>query len=166
VSLEQNAGSMPPAGRVPGADAWNDFAETSRAAVWASTDVTTDPRTIVARAQGVFNAIGGVWPVINIRSFEAITGRKSDKWLVKTVGLLLTVIGSVQATSRAPDGSPSSEARSLGLGTAAALLGIDLYYVARRRISKVYLLDALAQIGFIGAWYGARRRDRVIKLPA
>ncbi len=34
-----------------------------------------------------------------------------------------------------------------------ALLGaIDIFYVARRRISPVYLLDALVQLGLVALW--------------
>jgi hypothetical protein len=30
---------------------------------------------------------------LNIRSFQAVTGPKTDLWLVQTVGVLVTVIG-------------------------------------------------------------------------
>lgn len=39
--------------------------------------------------QGLFYLTSGIWPLIDMPSFEAVTGRKTDKWLVKTVGLLL-----------------------------------------------------------------------------
>ena len=34
-----------------------------------------------------------------IRTFEAVTGPKTDLWLVKTVGVLVAVIGAVLATA-------------------------------------------------------------------
>jgi hypothetical protein len=37
-------------------------------------------------------------------------------------------------------------------GGAAALAAIDTVYVAKRRISPVYLLDAVAEIGLVAGW--------------
>jgi len=56
------------------------------------TDPTVRPLTI---AQGAYFAATGVWPLVHMRSFEAITGPKADKRLVRTVGVLVTVIGGV-----------------------------------------------------------------------
>ncbi|MDP8955730.1 MAG: hypothetical protein M3N24_02045 [Actinomycetota bacterium] len=107
-----------------------------------------------ASVEGWFYAISGLWPVINIRSFEWVTGPKVDRWLVKTVGLLLTAIGGVQIAA-ARRGDIPQDLTILGVGAPLALLLIDLTYVAKRRISKVYLLDALAQLGLIGLWGAA-----------
>lgn len=53
----------------------------------------------VARGQGIFNVIGGLWPIIGLRSFEYVYGRKHDIFLQKTVGGLLVSIGCVQLTT-------------------------------------------------------------------
>jgi hypothetical protein len=46
----------------------------------------------------------------------------------------------------------------LGLGSAAALGAVDVWYAAvRRRISPVYLLDALAEVVIAAAWLAAGR---------
>ena len=37
-------------------------------------------------------------------------------------------------------------------GSAAALAAIDTVYVAKRRISPVYLLDAVAEIALVAGW--------------
>ncbi|HEX8100894.1 MAG TPA: hypothetical protein VF660_11935 [Actinomycetota bacterium] len=123
---------------------------------------STDRAALVipATVEGWFYLVSGLWPVFNIRSFEAVTGPKVDRWLVKTVGLLLSVVGGVElAAARRQRVSP--ELAMLGAGVPLALLVIDLTYVSRRRISKVYLLDALAQLGLIGWWGAAIRRNRV-----
>ena len=44
-------------------------------------------RRQLAIAQGVYFAATGVWPLIDMRSFERVTGPKADKWLVRTVGV-------------------------------------------------------------------------------
>ena len=106
---------------------------------------------LLGRAHGVANVVGGVWPLVHLRSFEMVFGPKSDRWLVKTVAGLLVVNGLTQlAASSAADGV--RHARRLGLGTAAVLAAIDLVYVPARRISKMYLLDAAVEVGWILAW--------------
>ena len=56
----------------------------------------------MAQAQGVFNVVGGLWPLVSMRTFEAVYGPKTDRWLVQTVGGLLTAIGATQLISRDP----------------------------------------------------------------
>jgi hypothetical protein len=108
----------------------------------------------VARAQGFFFLAGGLWPLLQRRSFEAVTGPKVDFWLVKTVGLLLSVIGfSLLRAARQARITP--ELRAIGAGSAAALGAIDVVYAARGRISPVYLIDGAAQITIAAAWLRA-----------
>jgi hypothetical protein len=52
----------------------------------------------------------------------------------------------------------------LAIGSAAGLAAIDTVYAGRGRISKVYLLDALAEVGLIAAWAFVRRRGRGVTL--
>jgi hypothetical protein len=86
-----------------------------------------------------------------MRSFEAVTGPKVDRWLVKTVGALVAVIGCALAlASRRRQLTP--EIVLVAAGSAAALAAIDTVYVAKRRISPVYLLDAVAEIVLVAGW--------------
>ncbi|HJY46916.1 MAG TPA: hypothetical protein VJ301_20075 [Propionibacteriaceae bacterium] len=106
---------------------------------------------VLARAHGVANLVGGIWPLLHISSFEMVFGPKTDRWLVKTVAGLLMVNGLTQLTTSATaDGV--RQARRLGVGTAAVLAAIDLVYVPARRISKMYLVDAALEVGWIVAW--------------
>ena len=108
----------------------------------------------LARAQGAFNLVGGLWPIVSLTSFEWIFGRKTDVYLQKTVGGLLATAGLVQLT--ASDSAESLRvARNLGLAVAGTFLVIDLLYVPAGRIPKTYLLDAAMEIGWIASW--ARR---------
>ena len=98
-------------------------------------------RARILRAQGGYYLLSGVWAVANRRGFEALTGRKTDYWLVRTVGLLAATIGvSLLAGTRG--GRASSETVLLGVAAGASFTAIDLVYVARRRIRPVYLGDA------------------------
>jgi len=42
-----------------------------------------------------------------MRSFEAITGPKADKWVVRTVAVLVTVIGGVLVAAGAEPTRPA-----------------------------------------------------------
>ena len=114
----------------------------------------------LALGQGLFYAATGVWALVHIRSFEAVTGPKSDTWLVKTVGVLVTVIGAVLALAgwrRRVEPEPAL----LAAGSAVALATIDTVYATKGRISKVYLLDAVVEVALAAAWAVATaRRER------
>lgn len=47
----------------------------------------------LCRVQGAFDLDTGVWPLDSIRTFEVITGPKIPDWLVKPVGVLISVVG-------------------------------------------------------------------------
>jgi hypothetical protein len=108
----------------------------------------------LARAHGVFNVLGGLWPLVSMRSFEAVLGPKVDHWLVRTVAGLMVTNGAVQLMAEGPDGLRA--ARRLGIGTALTLGAIDAVYAPKGRISRVYLLDGLFQWGWVLAWVRAR----------
>lgn len=47
----------------------------------------------LALIQAAYFILTGVWPLVNMDTFQKATGPKLDHWLVKTVGVLITVIG-------------------------------------------------------------------------
>ena len=49
----------------------------------------------LAVIQGVFYLATGIWPLLDIVRFQLVTGPKTDLWLVRTVGVLVTVVGAV-----------------------------------------------------------------------
>ncbi len=112
-------------------------------------------RPSVALAQGSFYLLTGLWPVLGVRSFQRLTGPKTDVWLVKTVGLLTTAVGAVLVLGA--NDTDDSRLAALGAAAAAALAGIDLTYVSKRVISRVYLGDAAAQLAFVFGWIAAGR---------
>lgn len=107
----------------------------------------------LVRAHGVYNVVAGLWPLLHMRSFQAVMGAKTDVWLVRTVAGLLLTNGLVQLGAATPGGV--RHARRLGMGTAATLATIDLAYAPRGRISRMYLLDAVLEVGWVTVW--ARR---------
>jgi hypothetical protein len=105
----------------------------------------------VCFVQGLYFAGTGAWPLVHLKSFMDITGFKVDQWLVKTVGVLILVVGLV-LLSAARSRRISPEILGLAVGCALGLTAIDVYYVLADRIRDVYLLDALAEGGLIIAW--------------
>ena len=55
----------------------------------------------VSLEQGVFYLATGLWPIPNMRTFERMTGPKTDKGLVKTAGVVITAIGGALTLARA-----------------------------------------------------------------
>lgn len=113
----------------------------------------------LALLQGGFDVVTGLWPIIHLRSFEAVTGPKPEGWLVKTVGALVSVIGGTLLFAGARR-RVGPEMRLLGAGTAAAFTAVDVIYTAKRRISPVYLLDAVAETAILAGWGAVQARSR------
>ncbi|OBH18338.1 hypothetical protein EHH44_00755 [Mycolicibacter terrae] len=113
----------------------------------------------LARLHGAFNVVGGLWPLLHLRSFEAVLGPKVDRWLVYTVAGLMVAIGTAQLAS-ATDAAGVRQARRLGVGTALTLGGVDAVYAPRGRISRVYLVDAVAEVGWLLAWVSTLFKTR------
>lgn len=110
-----------------------------------------------ALVQGPLYLATGLWPLVDMRSFLWVTGPKTDLWLVKTVGGLIAVVGGA-LTLAGLRGCVGPETASLAVSSAAFLTAIDVTYVSKRRISRVYLLDAAAELGLIALWAAAPGR--------
>ena len=91
----------------------------------------------------------GVWPILHRRSFEAVSGRKRDYWLVRTVGGLATVIGLTLGDALVR-GRRTREARVLAVGSSVVFAAADAH--AARAVSPTYLLDLVVQPLFAAAW--------------
>jgi hypothetical protein len=106
----------------------------------------------VALVQATFYITTGLWPVLHRRSFEGVTGPKADFWLAQTVGVTVAAIGLGLAQSHSRKSPVPRELQSVAIASAAGLALVDLYFVAKRRISKIYLADAAAELGLAIAW--------------
>jgi cytochrome b subunit of formate dehydrogenase len=107
-----------------------------------------------AIVQGSYYLLTGVWPLVDIDSFQRVTGPKTDLWLVRTVAVLVGVSGVVLLTA-AYRRRISPELLVLALGQALGLLAIDIIYAGMGRISAIYLADAVVQLTLAATWlYG------------
>jgi hypothetical protein len=105
----------------------------------------------VALAQAAYYGVTGAWPLLSRRSFEAVTGRKTDWWLVQTFSLLLLPIGAALGMAAARD-RVTPELELLGAGAAGVLAGADVAIAARRVGRPTYLIDAAASGALVAGW--------------
>ncbi len=109
------------------------------------------PVSYILLIQGLYWLLTGLWGLIDIHSFMMVTGPKTDIWLVKTVSVLIIVI-SLSLLSGVKSKEQTKPVILLAISSCIGLAGIDLYYSLSNVISKVYLLDAVAEILFLIAW--------------
>ena len=100
---------------------------------------------VVLFGQSIYFLLTGIWPLISINTFQAVTGPKVDLWLVKMVGLLAAVIG-VSLLLASIYRRLLLETFILAISSAASFAIIDVVYALSGRISPIYLLDAAVQI--------------------
>jgi hypothetical protein len=110
--------------------------------------------TVVALVQGTYFVFTGIWSLVDIDSFQKVTGPKTDVWLVKTVGVLVIAIGSGLIVAGMQE-QVSPEIAVIATASAAGLLGIELVYVFKRVIAPIYAVDAVVEMGLLG-WWAAR----------
>ncbi len=91
-------------------------------------------------AMAAYYVATGAWPILHMRSFEAVTGPKHDKWLVKTVGTLAIANGCALAFGLRRE-RVSAETAALAVCSALAFCVVDVTFVLRGKIPAIYLAD-------------------------
>ena len=87
---------------------------------------------VALTAQAAYYVATGLWPLLHMASFEAVTGPKTDDWLVHMVARW------------------GLEIRMLAIGGALAFAAIEIWYVFTGRISPIYLADTLPELLLAG----------------
>jgi hypothetical protein len=114
----------------------------------------------IAIAQGTLYVATGLWPVFHLGSFMAVTGPKTDYWLVQSFGVLVAAVGVVfllRGIQRRVD----QTTLQFGLATSLALAGIDFWFVAAGAISPIYLADGAAELLLALGWLLLLRRPEL-----
>jgi energy-converting hydrogenase Eha subunit E len=106
---------------------------------------------LVALIQGIYFFISGIWPLLSMSTFLKVTGPKTDLWLVKTVGIILAVIGVVLIFAQV-NAEINTSIILLAIGSALSLAIVEFIYVAKRIISPIYLGDAVVELILIAWW--------------
>ncbi|HEX2616517.1 MAG TPA: hypothetical protein VHL57_03190 [Flavobacteriales bacterium] len=108
------------------------------------------PRSLGA-LHGAYLLFGGLWPMLHMASFEAVTGPKSDHWLVRSVGGILIVVGAT-LFAEARRSSWSKGVVLIAMGVSFVLGVVAVVTSILGRIWPVYLLDAALHLAFVAAW--------------
>ena len=103
---------------------------------------------LVLTVQAMYYLITGAWPILHLGSFEAVSGPKTDDWLVRMVALLVVVIGATlwAAVRRR---TWTREIQVLAIGSALAFAAVDIRYALGGTISAIYLADAGLELAFV-----------------
>jgi hypothetical protein len=109
----------------------------------------------VAVVQGAYYLLTGAWSLLHVESFMAVTGPKTDVWLVKTVGVLVSVIGLALLLAGV-GGQVEPGLIFIAIGSALGLLAIEVAYTLQRVIPAIYLADAVLEGGFVLWWVALR----------
>jgi hypothetical protein len=107
--------------------------------------------TRAAKLQGSYFLATGLWPLLSRRTFEMVTGPKADFWLAQTVGVLVATVGGTLVLAERRK-RLTHELMFLGVTTAAGLGCVDVFFVLRGRIPKVYLADAAVEAMLVAEW--------------
>jgi hypothetical protein len=116
---------------------------------------------LLALLQGTYFLVTGLWPILHMNSFIAVTGPKESLWLVITVGALITVTGLVLLLAAAR-GNISPEVFLLAVGNAVGLAVVEIVYVIDGTIPLIYLLDTAIEVVLVLAWF----RTLTLREPA
>jgi hypothetical protein len=111
---------------------------------------------------GLYYLVTGVWPIVSVKTFQLVTGPKSDHltadppteadhWMLNTIAALITAI-SVVLLAAAGRRRVTFDVALLALLSAGALTIIDIVYVGRGTIASIYLADAAIEVLLIGGW--------------
>lgn len=94
--------------------------------------------------QAVYYVVTGIWPFLSMKSFLAVTGPKTDLWLLRLVALLIIVIGLTVGLAVWSE-RITPEIVVCSVLSCLAFIGIDSVYALSGWISKVYLADAVVE---------------------
>jgi hypothetical protein len=103
--------------------------------------------------QGAFYVAAGLWPLVSLATFELVSGSKDDGWLGKSMRAFIAAIGGALVVGARSGARPPTSA--MGMFAASTLAACDVYYVARGRIARTSLLDAVIELGLVAAWLRA-----------
>lgn len=106
----------------------------------------------LAFGHGIYYFITGLWALIDIQSFQRVTGEKTDLWLVKMVGLL-TVSISLLLFIAAFRKRITLESFVLIIASCMSYLLIDVIYTLKHTILPVYLGDVFVELLLIIFWF-------------
>lgn len=106
---------------------------------------------VLAMVQGMYDLLGGLWPLLHLQSFEQVTGPKSDDWLVRSVAGILVVVG-IGLLYDASHHRLAAGMRRTAAGISLVLALVALISSTAGWVSWLYFIDGLAHASFFLGW--------------
>jgi hypothetical protein len=107
------------------------------------------------RMQGWFYGIGGLWPLVHFRSFEAVVGPKPDRLQTEVTAALFAAVGAALLAGTAEDRSSRPVRLLATAGGRDGVRGL----AAPAELRPLFLAEAaLEGLFVIGALSGRRER--------
>ena len=107
------------------------------------------------KAQGWYYLLGGLWPLVHFRSFQAVAGPKPDRFQTEVTSALFAAIGAGLLAH--PRGAPPPPPTTvLSAASALGTLYVDLRH--RRAIRGLFYAEAALEAGFAVAALRTLRR--------
>jgi hypothetical protein len=105
------------------------------------------------RLQGGWYVVNGIWPLLSMRSFEAVSGPKPDAFQTRTAAVLFLAAGlALQPWSDQPS---TDGTRILAAASAAGTAGV--IWAHARSLRRPLLAESLLEAGFATAALRGRR---------
>lgn len=105
------------------------------------------PPDVPLLVQAGYYLVAGMWPVAHVRSFEAITGPKPDRFVVESAGMLFAASGVALAAAGLTGRNRSAHVLSAAVPTVSAIMA----YRHRTVVRPTYHADAVAQL-LLAVW--------------
>lgn len=109
---------------------------------------------ILIVVHGAYLLIGGLWPLVHMPSFEAVTGPKAEHWLVRSVAGMLVVIAVVLLVQLRKHRVEAS-AVVVAMGASLTLGVVGIITAAQGVIDPIYICDGTLHLLFVALWCGA-----------
>jgi len=97
------------------------------------------------RLQGWYYLGGGLWPLLHFRSFEAVAGRKPDRFQTEVTSILFAAAGATLLAGTRGGRLPPA-VRVLALSSALGTAYADLRH--RRRLRAIFRAEAALELLF------------------
>ena len=106
----------------------------------------------LAQLQGALYVGSGLWPLVHLRSFEALSGPRGEGPRVRRLGALMAGVGAVLLQGARRE-RVTPVLRRVAVSSALVLAAVDVAYArAGRHRVAVFALDAALQLALVGAW--------------
>lgn len=101
---------------------------------------------LVRPGQALYYLLGGLWPFVHFRSFQAVAGPKPDRFQTEVTAALFAATGAALLAARDPEPGAATAARLLAAGAACGVAVVDWRH--RKVIRPLFRAEAALEVAF------------------